>query len=217
MGEKRGPSVVRRRLCCSWSQMDKLRQEEAQGQRAPQLKSSLVPSVVCGSWTSGFTSMSPYFLLDTMGWEPRCCRMDVRLNEMHVECLRREQTFLSPWLVWWVMGSWCPSVLGQLDIDSSCPSPGKGCLCRKAATPPPAPQPLCPLQLITQLSACLTFGWTCSWGFWALSPSPFSLTLEWGKVCVCVRACVCGWEMLVNVWTSEWVGVLCYMIVTESE
>ena len=34
-------SVVRRRLCCSWSQMDKLRQEEAQGQRAPQLKSSL--------------------------------------------------------------------------------------------------------------------------------------------------------------------------------
>ena len=79
-----------------------------------------------------------------------------------------------------------------------------------AHPPPPAP---CPLQLITQLSACLMFGWTCSWGFWALSPAPSSLTLEWGKMCVCV----CGWEMLVNVWTSEWVGVLCYMTVTGSE
>ena len=38
-GEKRGVSVVRRRLCCSWSQMDKPRQEEVQGQRVPQLKS----------------------------------------------------------------------------------------------------------------------------------------------------------------------------------
>ena len=81
--------------------------------------------------------------------------------------------------------------------------------------------PLRPLQLITQLCACLTFGWTCSWGFWALSPAPSSLSLEWstGCVCVCVPACVhmsgkclsecrgrlvlrdCNWEWI---YRSEW-------------
>ena len=50
--------------------------------------------------------------------------------------------------------------------------------------------PLCPLQLITQLCACLMFGWTCSWGFWALSPAPSSLSLEWSTGCMCVCLCV---------------------------
>ena len=38
-GKKRGVSVVRRRLCCSWSPMARLGQEEGQGQRAPELNS----------------------------------------------------------------------------------------------------------------------------------------------------------------------------------
>ena len=39
MGEKGGVSIVRKRLCCSWSLMARLGQEEGQSQRAPELKS----------------------------------------------------------------------------------------------------------------------------------------------------------------------------------
>ena len=45
-------------------------------------------------------------------------------------------------------------------------------------------QPPVSSQLITQLCACLTFGWTWSSGFWALSPAPSSLSLEWSTGCV---------------------------------
>ena len=38
-GEKGGVSIVRKRLCCSWSPMARLGQEEGQSQRAPELKS----------------------------------------------------------------------------------------------------------------------------------------------------------------------------------
>ena len=38
-GEKGGVSIVRKRLCCSWSLMARLGQEEGQSQRAPELKS----------------------------------------------------------------------------------------------------------------------------------------------------------------------------------
>ena len=50
-------------------------------------------------------------------------------------------------------------------------------------------QPPVSSQPITQLCACLTFGWTCSWGFWTLSLAPFSLTLERSTECVCVCLC----------------------------
>ena len=58
-------------------------------------------------------------------------------------------------------------------------------------------QPTVSSQLITQLCACLTFGWTCSWGFWALSPAPSSLSLEWSTGCISVL-CVREWKMLVR-------------------
>ena len=50
-----------------------------------------------------------------------------------------------------------------------------------------------------------------------LGIEPSSLLLESGVeqrvcvcvcVCVCAHACMCGWEMLVSVWMSEWGGCL---------
>ena len=82
-------------------------------------------------------------------------------------------------------------------------------------------QPPVSSQLITQLCACLTFGWTCSWGFWTLSPAPFSLTLELSTecVCVCVSECVCvSGKMLVCVWVGHCVMVAwCTMALTGSD
>ena len=71
---------------------------------------------------------------------------------------------------------------------------GKG-VCAGRQCPPHPPTP-CPVSSVAHHPALclLDVCWTCSWGFWALSPAPFFLTLEWGKVCVCVcaRECVVG-------------------------
>ena len=83
-------------------------------------------------------------------------------------------------------------------------------------------QPPMSSQLLTQLCSCLTFGWICSWGFWALSPAPFSLGLECSTVCVCVCVCVrererereigkclsvCGWvkRLVLHDCNWEWI------------
>ena len=107
----------------------------------------------------------------------------------------------SPSLVIWITGLWCLSVLGQLSIESSCPSQGKACSCQEGS-------PSCLLQLITQLCACWTFGWICTWGFLARNPAPFSL--NWSGAyfvslcCVCVCVCVCECKHLSKL---SWVGV----------
>ena len=126
---------------------------------------------------SNFTSLTK--------WDenPRCCRTDeAKLNHawMNVSGESRPSThsgLFSELPTPDALLSWGSSVLRAPALLQ-----GNG-VC--AGRQPPVSS-----QLITQLCACLTFGWTCSWGFWALSPAPSSLSLEWSTGCVCVCVCV---------------------------
>ena len=93
----------------------------------------------------------------------------------------------------WVTGSQCPSVLGQLGIESPCPSPGKECLCRKAA--PRVLSAHHPALCLLDVWLDLVLG--------LLGTEPSSLLLEPGvEHWVCVSVCVYEWKMLVFVWMS---------------
>lgn len=76
-----------------------------------------IRGVVCLP-ASGFTSEP--LLLDTKGENPRCCRIDMRLNEItHVECLR---TGVDPRLTVACFVSnplGCTCVLSQLGVESA--------------------------------------------------------------------------------------------------
>ena len=77
-----------------------------------------------------------------------------------------------------VLLSWGSSVLRDLALLK-----GKG-VCQEGS-------PSCLLQLITQLCACLTFGWTCTWGFWARNPASSSLTWSGAHFVSLYCMCVC--------------------------
>ena len=113
-GEKRGVWALRGSLCCSLISGG---QTKAGRREGPEGLLNWSPSCsICKLWVMRkylFTSLSLCFLLDTMEWESRCHKIDMRLNEMvHMRCLRRGETLQSQWLVLWVIGYWCHSILG---------------------------------------------------------------------------------------------------------
>ena len=106
---------------------------------------------------------------------------------------------------WWVTCSRSPSVLGQLCLESSCPSPGKGCLCWKAA--PHVLSAHHPALSLLDVWLDLLLG--------LLGTEPSSLLLEpevEHRVYLCA---VCAWVENACLCTDELEGGWCYMTVTE--
>ena len=150
-----------------------------------------------------------------MGWEPRCCRMDMRLNKVsHVECLRREQTLHSQWLV---RESQAPNALlswGSSVLRAPALLQGKGvCAGRQTPRPLSSSPSSAPAWRLAGLAPRAS-------GHWAQLPPPWAWSGALGVckcVCVCVCVCVCMNGKCLS--SCGWVGtgVLCYMTVTGGE